>query len=307
MAIWLWFPGFGQEDENRNVQAFLPEITKTFSNVRDLAIHPDGKEVLFTAESPKKEFSVIISMKKKGKKFKKLKVVPFSGQYRDVEPAFSPDGQRLYFASNRPLVEGGPPKDYDIWFVEKDGSGAWTEAQRLPAPVNSKANEFYPSLSSNGNLYFTAQREGSLGKEDIFLAEFEDGIYKDPLTLGKQINSELYEFNAYVAPDESFLIFTSYGRADDLGGGDLYINFKTSDGNWGQSIHMGKEVNSPALDYCPFVDFNTGRFYFTSNRSALKKNYAEKLDLKSFLKEGLQFQNGSGRIYFTKFDWNKKR
>ena len=76
----------------------------------------------------------------------------------------------------------------------------------------------------------------------------------------------LIEFNAYVSPDEDLIVFTSYGRSDDLGSGDLYFSRKDSLGRWTNSKNLGKDVNSTALDYCPYLDVETGIFYFTSER-----------------------------------------
>ena len=45
-----------------------------------------------------------------------------------------------------------------------------------PVPLNENINtsgdEFYPSLASNGNLYFTATKEEGIGREDIYTASF---------------------------------------------------------------------------------------------------------------------------------------
>ena len=56
-------------------------------------------------------------------------VAPFSGKFGDLEPAFSPDGMKLYFSSNRP-IDGSEPKDYDIWVVEKT-NGRWSDPRTV--------------------------------------------------------------------------------------------------------------------------------------------------------------------------------
>ena len=100
-----------------------------------------------------------------------VEVVSFSGQYRDIEPSFSPDGKALYFASNRPLDNlTAAPKDYDIWKVErKKNSSKWSAPINMAAPVNSEKDEFFPSVTNAKNLYFTATLETTKGREDIYV------------------------------------------------------------------------------------------------------------------------------------------
>jgi Tol biopolymer transport system component len=45
----------------------------------------------------------------------KPEVAPFSGRYKDLEAAFSPDGQTVYFSSDRPTTDNPQKKDFDIW------------------------------------------------------------------------------------------------------------------------------------------------------------------------------------------------
>lgn len=152
-----------------------------------------------------------------------------------------------------------------------------------------------PSLSRNNNLYFTATRQDVIGTEDIFLSRFADGKYLDPEPLDTAVNTETYEFNAYISPDESILIFGSYGREDDLGGGDLYISRKDEHGNWMTAKNMGPGINSTNLDFCPFVDFNRGNFYFSSDRfNPVGEKGLKVKDVEAFAGS---VRNGMGNIY----------
>lgn len=108
----------------------------------------------------------------------------------------------------------------------------WSEPMNLGAPINTEHNEFYPAISMSKNLYFTSDRPSAIGKDDIFLSEWNSGTYNDVTSLSASINTEGYEFNSYIAPDESFIIFSGYNRKDGLGSGDLYISFKNTDGSW---------------------------------------------------------------------------
>lgn len=83
---------------------FMPELISQFPNVRDITFSPDIREMYFTIESYKKEISTIITLKKEDGKWSDPSVASFSGVYKDLEPSFSPDGLKLFFASDRPKI-----------------------------------------------------------------------------------------------------------------------------------------------------------------------------------------------------------
>lgn len=280
-------------------ELFGKGIISTNMNERDIAISPGGDEIIFTLSDFKSTKRCLISIKKKGNKWGKKEIIGFSGQHFDIEPFFSPDGNKLYFASNRPLEKRSERKDYNIWVSEKT-SGGWSEPVALPSNINTEKDEFYPSVSRNGNLYFTAERENGIGSEDIFLSEYVDGKYLDPVPLDSAVNSKTYEFNAYVSPEEDLLIFSSFGREDGLGGGDLYFSRKNEEGKWLPAKNMGPAINSEKLDYCPFIDIPRGNFYFSSDRMPLTTKQIESIhELEDISYDIL---NGMGNIYRVSLD-----
>ncbi|HEX4852382.1 MAG TPA: hypothetical protein VFV08_16310, partial [Puia sp.] len=208
-------------------------------------------------------------------------------------------GKKLFFVSNRP-VDGDSINDFDIWYVEKL-NGKWEHPTNIGKPVNTDANEFYPSIASNGNLYFTAEYERGKGKEDIYVAKWEDGKYSEPESLDSAVNSPLYDFNAFVSPDEQFIIFTSYGRSDDKGRGDLYISRKDAQGKWKPAVNMSF-INSPRLDYCPFVSFDKKILFFSSERSDLKGKFpGHPATYQTLIDQRNSILNGQSNIYWIDF------
>lgn len=274
---------------------------KDYPNVRDFTISTTGNEAYFTVQSPLEELGAIACIRKKSGQWSKPELVAFTGKWRDIEPFLTQNGLRLYFSSNRPRIDTAKQAaDYDIWYVERKSiNNSWSVPVNLGAPVNSDRDEFYPSLALNGNLYFTSERADSKGKDDIYVSEWKNSQYAEPHSLDTTINSDGYDFNSFVAPDESFLLYTGYNRKDGLGSGDLYISFRDANGHWLPSVSLGEEVNSKQMDYCPFVDFKTGTLYFTSRRSILpEKAFAS---LKEFETAVSGFENGFSRIYKTSF------
>ena len=207
-----FFLGFSQQ----TLEPFLSDLVKQFPNVRDVAISPEGNTICFSAQSVMGNTSAIITVSKHDNVWNTPKVASFSGQYFDIEPFFSSDGLSLYFASNRPLDSNNiETKDFDIWYVKRTSiHDKWSQPINIGAPINTKYDEFYPSLSLNNNLYFTCDNPTLNRKDDIYISEFKDGKYTTPKALSDAINSDGYEFNAFIASDESFLIYTCYGRKD---------------------------------------------------------------------------------------------
>jgi hypothetical protein len=61
-----------------------------YPNVRDFTMSADGNEAYFTIQNPLEELAVIIKMTKTKSKWSEPVMVPFSGQYRDIEPSSLP-------------------------------------------------------------------------------------------------------------------------------------------------------------------------------------------------------------------------
>ncbi len=245
-------------------------IISTHLAERDAALSPSGKEFYYTVSSYNRQTIVFSELTDKG--WTKPQVAPFSGIYSDLEPHFSPDGHRLYFVSNRPLGSEGEPKDYDIWYVERK-CNSWGDPINLGSPINTSANEFYPSITNSGTIYWCSVRNDSLsvGGEDIFFSKLEDGVYSKVEALSDSVNTIRDEYNAFVARDESYIIFTSLGWGRGYGRGDLWICFKRSDGLWTKPVNMGGKINSEWFEFCPFVS-DCGKFlFFTSDRIDSKK------------------------------------
>lgn len=211
----------------------------------------------------------------------------------------------MYFSSNRPL-NGSSVKDFDIWKVTRTTTG-WSAPENLGSVINTTKDEFFPSLAANGNLYFTAAYENGVGLEDIYVARMGSSGYQTPGPLDTAVNSKHYEFNAFVSPDESFILFSSYGRDDDTGGGDLYISFRNEKGQWVSAQNV-MEINSKKLDYCPYVTANGKCLIFTSQRSQLPVSLSgSKITYRNIQEFYRAPQNGFGNLYWIDFEKVKER
>ncbi|MGH2647032.1 MAG: hypothetical protein ACRDE8_05665 [Ginsengibacter sp.] len=276
---------------------FAPNIISDELGNRDMAISPKGDEIFYTMQYNYGMLSTILYSKKVDGEWPLPQVADFCGQYKDLEPAFSHDGTKLYFSSDRPLGDTGKEKDYDIWYVTKV-NGKWVNPVNMQSPVNSEKDEYYASVAANNNIYFTRAVQGR--EEDIMVCRFTNNVYSEAESLSDSINSTGDEFNAFVDPDERFIIFSGYKRKDGYGSGDLYISKKNEKGEWQHAKNLGTPINSTALDYCPYITPDRKYFFFTSNRHNIQTTFTKAKtleELKAMIHGPL---NGADNIYWIK-------
>jgi len=269
-----------------------------YPNIRDFTISSDGREAYITVQNPTEEIRTICKIRKSNEIWSKPVPASFSGKHKDLEPYLSPDNLRLYFVSDRP--NAFDKENYDIYYVERmHRDSIWSDPVNIGKPINTEGNEFYPAIAKSGNLYFTSVKAKDKGKDDIYFSSFENQKYSTPISLDSTINTAGYEFNSFIAPDESYLIFSGYNRPDGLGSGDMYISYKNENNKWPKAENLSDKINSKYMDYCPFVDGKNGILYFTSRRNQLLKE-----EIKSNFQleqEVLKYQNGASRIYQVEF------
>ena len=257
------------------------------------AFMPDGKTVYFSLNHPRDRFGIIVYSQWKNGKWSEPQVPSFSGTFTDYDPFITADGAKLYYCSTR-SGNGIPKQDFDIFVVEKTGDG-WSEPKNISTEVNDDRNQYYPSLSKNGNLYFNSNKDGSY---DLFVSKLVNGQYQKPEKLLGKINGDkTNEGDAVIAPDESYIIFAAYGRPDTNGSGDLYISYNEN-GIWSEPINLGLPINSAVREYCPILSPDGKTLYFTSFRSSLDKTPNKPIktfrDFKNFMN---QPENGLGNVY----------
>lgn len=175
--------------------------------------------------------------------------------------AFSSDDRTLLYQV-RSRSESGPFSH--IWRAEVTDTG-WGEQSPLPSPINSPHFESFASDTSGGTLYFFSRRPGGRGRSDLYRSAFKDGTYADPVNL-ETLNTEFEEWDPFVAPDESYLVFCST-KPGGLGRDDIYVSFRDKDGRWGPPVNLGEEINSPGSENRPCVTRDGKYFFFTSTRN----------------------------------------
>ena len=83
----------------------------------------------------------------------------------------------------------------DIYYVEKNKKGEWSDLRPLKSINNPKSWESQPSVSADGNeLIFASDRKGGFGGIDLYLVKKDEfGYWGVPQNMGLIINSESNE------------------------------------------------------------------------------------------------------------------
>jgi Tol biopolymer transport system component len=255
---------------------------------------PDGKTLYFVRSAPNFNFWTILVSRFENGQWGTPDVAPFSGRYSDADPFITPDGSQLYFISRRP-AEGKQGQDTDIWRVERTPSG-WSEPRNLGAPINSEGDEWYPTLSRDGTLYFGSNRPGGKGSTDLYRSRRIDGRYAPPENLGDAVNTPADEFEPYVTPDESCLFFMAGGRPDGRGGSDLFVS-TGQNGAWTKAVNLGEKINSRRLEYSPKISPDGRYFFWSSTRNFTDEPLDRQLNYRELMDKLGNAGNSLGDIY----------
>jgi Tol biopolymer transport system component len=227
-------PYLGQEPPGLVPEIFAPGIVSTDDvNHCSVSISPDGQEIYWAMGPLDHPLRIYVSRQTE-RGWSEPEVLSFTLEHDGDCPVLSPDGQALYFNSSRSPSPGGSRRER-YWVADRIGSG-WSEPRPLGPGVNGEHLHWQASIDREGHLYFGSEREGTKGRDDIFVVSLENGTESQATSLEAPVNTALLEGNPYVAPDGSYLIFDREG---------LLISTRTEDGTWGTPRALGIEGTCP--------------------------------------------------------------
>lgn len=248
----------GQSPPGDTPVVFAPGIISTVDLEHSPAIFtPDGNEVYWLTSRPPGPdnndwLNRVLTMQRKHNRWTVPQVVPYH------ITMISADGSKGYFWSIN---------DRDIFVVEKKGNN-WGEPKCLNIVTRNPELQIAvdPSITLNGTLYFMSKAEGIGTKYNyvIYRAELVNDEYTEPELLPRSINQPPFQnWTPFIAPDESYLIFSS-NRDGQYGKGDLYISFHDNNTNtWSDPINMGETINTESQERLPGISPDGKYLFFT--------------------------------------------
>ncbi len=258
------------------VQADLlaPGVISTAHNETSASYTPDKRSVFFMRGDLVSGDTTILVADRIGEGYGNVRIAPFSGVWKDSEPHVSPDGQRLFFVSNRPanggrdgLVATRGRQTFpgaNLWYVERAGDG-WGAPTRIEGEVNRVPMVYNPSVADNGNLYFSAHREDSGSAYQVYRARRDGPGYGAVERVDLGVGVKGNHMDPAIDPKERFILFAG-DEGDSAGSADVYIVFRGNDGSWGKPIRLPEPINSQYLENAPSLGRDFGEVLVTSMR-----------------------------------------
>ena len=182
----------------------------------------------------------------------------------DREPWISPDGNTIYFKSDR-LASTALHNVNDI-FVTHKVNGVWAKPELVPFPISTDTgNEHCPMLLRDGKtLCFASQRDGGKGSFDIWCSQKDaDGSWQNPINQGPNINTSASEYHFMEDKEGKWVYFTS-GRPGGYGGIDIWASRHLGPNQWGPAVNLGPLVNNAGTDMCPALSPDGESIYWFS-------------------------------------------
>lgn len=145
--------------------------------------------------------------------------------------------------------------------------------QNLGAAVNSRDDEYLPSLTADGQtLVFTRRfprkattTANTKEEEDLYVSTLNNGQWSHAERMPEPVNSTDNEGAQCISQDGRIMFYTACNRNDGGGRCDLYMCVNKS-GRWSKPRNLGSAVNSGAWEGQPTFSIDGRTLYFVSNR-----------------------------------------
>ena len=236
-------PYFGQEPPGKEAELFAPQIITWEVHGSPLISH-DLKEIIIgSMEEGTKYFNMSDGI------WSLQEALPFDTPRNCNGMFISPSGKKVYFL----IWES---YDENFYMIEKI-NGKWSKLHSLGEEVNSFPTHWQFTTAKNENLYFAS--EGN-----IVVSVYDGKAHIKPISLKLENLKNLEGGTPFIAPDESYLIFS---HGPDMTDTDLYISYRQEDNRWTVPQTLGSSINAEGcLDLCPKISPDGKYLFFISRR-----------------------------------------
>ena len=186
----------------------------------------DGETLLLYFNNEKGFDDIFVTHKEK-KQFTRPEILSLTvnSPQREEAAALSPDGNWVFFSSDRPGGFGG----LDIYFSRRLPNGEWSNAKNAGPSINTEYDDSYPYLAPDGTtFYFSSQGHNSMGGFDLFRSTWnpEEQFFAIPENLSFPINTPDDNKTISVTKSGRYAYIADF-RAGSSGDLDIYkVTFK---------------------------------------------------------------------------------
>lgn len=214
-------PYLGERPPGSNPRVFAPGVVSTGNIHSRLAISPDGREMYWNTVDMTSFTARILFVQIADGGWTEPRPPALAREGSTQSPMFAPDGKSLYF-----MVRA--EKGWETRLVDRLSSG-WGDP-RSDGPRLACSSSF----TRSGRVYFSSRMETKTWSSGIFSAALTPDGFSDPAPLDSVINvANAIDYTPYVAPDESFLLFSSnrplVGDKEDM---HIHVSFRSAGGTW---------------------------------------------------------------------------
>jgi outer membrane protein OmpA-like peptidoglycan-associated protein len=177
-----------------------------------------------------------------------------NGTSSNFKAVVSGNGKVILYMNELPFYNA-------VYFSTLTNHG-WSSPVNITPQIQSDGDQYVTSVSYDGNtLYLT--REDAFNS-DIFVSHFSNGTWSKSIPVeGTNVNTKFWESHASVSKDGNTLYFTS-NRKGGSGEMDIYKTVRQADGNWGEPVNLGPNVNTALNEDTPFITDNDSLLFFSS-------------------------------------------
>jgi len=264
--------------QNPLIYLYLGDALKMKQEYEDaLANYTTFKEILPTdprGENGILSCSLAVEWTKKPERFLVVEATQFNNKKSDFLPFYAGDSTQLYFTSARETATGEEINGNsglfftDIFYIQKDKKGAWSEAVPALGSINTEFDEGGCSLTEDGlTMYYTGCsviENFKMGCK-IYVSDKSDGLWGEPEIINLFADSAISVGQPFISKNELSLYFVAEVPDKGIGGKDIWkIERKSKIGEWGEPIILGTDINTIGNEYSPYFD-DAGNFYFASD------------------------------------------
>jgi len=190
------------------------------------------------------------------------------GQYLRCPVVSGNDSVFVYTLGTQNVFPPDVNTDRELYYLPVDDiyystweNNKWSEPNKISEDLNLEGFTMPTSLSYDGKTLLLVHDDNDNG--NIYMSTFENGKWTNAKKLNKNINSRKWESHATIAKTNDKLYFTS-ARKGGKGDLDLFVSELTEEGDWGEPMTIGDNLNTEFHEETPFLINNGNQLYFAS-------------------------------------------